>query len=92
MNSAQTNLKLEEGRYETGIDPYVDVLIAQTTVLANMQTLNNFQVEADDRCGRPGAGSGRRLGRFAVAESRAGRSEAGSNGDGHPEIGRRKSL
>ncbi|MGC2647182.1 MAG: efflux transporter outer membrane subunit, partial [Candidatus Sulfotelmatobacter sp.] len=42
---AQTNLKLEEGRYETGIDPYVDVLIAQTTLLADMQTLNTLQVE-----------------------------------------------
>jgi NodT family efflux transporter outer membrane factor (OMF) lipoprotein len=45
VNSAQTNLKLEEGRYETGIDPYVDVLIAQTTLLADMQTLNTLQVE-----------------------------------------------
>ena len=45
VNSAQTNLKLEEGRYETGIDPYVDVLIAQTTVLADLQTLNTLQVE-----------------------------------------------
>jgi NodT family efflux transporter outer membrane factor (OMF) lipoprotein len=45
VNSAQTFLKLELGRYETGIDPYVDVLIAQTTVLANQQTLNNLQVQ-----------------------------------------------
>jgi NodT family efflux transporter outer membrane factor (OMF) lipoprotein len=45
VNSAQKYLKLEEARYETGIDPYVDVLIAQTTVLANMQTLNGLQVE-----------------------------------------------
>ncbi len=43
--SAQTYLKLEEARYQTGIDPYVDVLIAQTTVLADMQTLNTLQVE-----------------------------------------------
>ena len=27
MNSAQTSLKLEQARYETGIDPYVDVLM-----------------------------------------------------------------
>ena len=27
MNSAQTYLKLEQARYETGIDPYVDVLM-----------------------------------------------------------------
>jgi len=45
VKSAQTQLKLEEARYETGIDPYVDVLIAQTTVLSNMQTLNSLQVQ-----------------------------------------------
>jgi NodT family efflux transporter outer membrane factor (OMF) lipoprotein len=45
VNFAQTNLTLEEARYETGIDPYVDVLVAQTTVLADMQTLNNLQVQ-----------------------------------------------
>ena len=45
VNSAQTYLKLELARYETGIDPYVDVLIAQTTVLSNQQTLNNIQVQ-----------------------------------------------
>jgi NodT family efflux transporter outer membrane factor (OMF) lipoprotein len=44
VNSAQTALKLEEVRYETGIDPYVDVLVAQTTVLADLQTLNALQV------------------------------------------------
>jgi len=45
VDSAQTYLKLEQARYETGVDPYVDVLIAQTTVLAGQQTLNNLQVE-----------------------------------------------
>jgi NodT family efflux transporter outer membrane factor (OMF) lipoprotein len=45
VNSAQTYLKLEEARYETGIDPYVDVLVAQITVLSAMQTLNTIQVE-----------------------------------------------
>jgi NodT family efflux transporter outer membrane factor (OMF) lipoprotein len=45
VNSAQTFLKLEEARYETGIDPYIDVLIAQTTVLSNQQTLNGLQVQ-----------------------------------------------
>lgn len=45
VKSAQTYLTLEESRYETGIDPYVDVLIAQTTVLSSMQTLNNLQVQ-----------------------------------------------
>jgi NodT family efflux transporter outer membrane factor (OMF) lipoprotein len=45
VNFAQTNLTLEEARYETGIDPYVDVLIAQTTLLSAQQTLNNLQVQ-----------------------------------------------
>ena len=45
VSSAQTYLKLEESRYETGIDPYIDVLIAQTTVLADQQTLNNLEVQ-----------------------------------------------
>jgi len=43
--SAQKYLNLEQARYETGIDPYVDVLIAQTTVLSDQQTLNGLQVE-----------------------------------------------
>ena len=45
VDSAQTFLKLEQARYETGVDPYVDVLIAQTTVLADQQILNNLQVQ-----------------------------------------------
>jgi outer membrane protein TolC len=45
VNSAQTFLKLEQGRYETGIDPYVNVLIAQNTLLSNQQTLNNIEVQ-----------------------------------------------
>jgi NodT family efflux transporter outer membrane factor (OMF) lipoprotein len=45
VNSAQLQFKLEEGRYETGIDPYIDVLIAQTTLLADQQTLNGLQVQ-----------------------------------------------
>jgi len=45
VNLAQTYLKLEQARYETGVDPYVDVLIAQTTVLADQQVLNTLQVQ-----------------------------------------------
>jgi NodT family efflux transporter outer membrane factor (OMF) lipoprotein len=45
VESAQTFLKLEQARYETGIDPYINVLIAQTTVLAEQQTLNGLQVQ-----------------------------------------------
>jgi NodT family efflux transporter outer membrane factor (OMF) lipoprotein len=45
VNSAATYLKLEEARYETGIDPYLDVLIAQTTLLSAQQTLNSLQIQ-----------------------------------------------
>jgi NodT family efflux transporter outer membrane factor (OMF) lipoprotein len=45
VDSAQLQLKLEQGRYDSGIDPYIDVLIAQTTLLADQQTLNGLQVQ-----------------------------------------------
>jgi NodT family efflux transporter outer membrane factor (OMF) lipoprotein len=45
VNSAQIFVKLESGRYETGIDPYIDVIIAQTTLLSNQQALTNLQVQ-----------------------------------------------
>ena len=45
MNSAQIFVKLELGRYETGIDPYIDAITAQTTLLANQQSLTNLQVQ-----------------------------------------------
>ena len=45
LKSAQTFLDLERGRYESGIDPYINVLVAQNTALANAQTLNALQVQ-----------------------------------------------
>jgi NodT family efflux transporter outer membrane factor (OMF) lipoprotein len=48
--SAETYLKLEMGRYETGIDPYLDVVIAQTTLLNNQQALINSQVAQMTAC------------------------------------------
>jgi NodT family efflux transporter outer membrane factor (OMF) lipoprotein len=42
--SSQTYLTLEMGRYETGIDPYLNVVIAQTTLLTNQQFLVTSQV------------------------------------------------
>jgi NodT family efflux transporter outer membrane factor (OMF) lipoprotein len=45
VDSARTFLKLELGRYENGIDPYIDVVTAQTTLLGNEQTLQNIQVQ-----------------------------------------------
>jgi outer membrane protein TolC len=48
--SSETYLKLEIGRYETGIDPYLDVVIAQTTLLNNQQALINSQVSQITAC------------------------------------------
>jgi NodT family efflux transporter outer membrane factor (OMF) lipoprotein len=45
VRDAADALKLEMGRYETGIDPYVDVTTAQSTLLSDQQTLATIQVE-----------------------------------------------
>jgi NodT family efflux transporter outer membrane factor (OMF) lipoprotein len=45
VDSAQTFLKLESGRYEDGIDPYIDVVIAQTTLLSNRQALTVLDIQ-----------------------------------------------
>ena len=45
VKDAQDYLNLELVRYNTGIDPYVDVVVAQTTMLNNQETLNSLQVE-----------------------------------------------
>jgi NodT family efflux transporter outer membrane factor (OMF) lipoprotein len=43
-NSSEEALKLETARYETGVDPYLLVVTAQTTLLNNQQTLANLHV------------------------------------------------
>jgi NodT family efflux transporter outer membrane factor (OMF) lipoprotein len=45
VDSSQVFLKLELARYDTGIDPYIDVVTAQTTLLSNQQTLINLQIQ-----------------------------------------------
>jgi NodT family efflux transporter outer membrane factor (OMF) lipoprotein len=40
--SAQEFFNLEFDRYQTGIDPYIDVLTAQNTLLSDQQTLANL--------------------------------------------------
>jgi NodT family efflux transporter outer membrane factor (OMF) lipoprotein len=45
VQASQQYLDLEMGRYQTGLDPYVDVVIAQTTLLNNQATLNAAQVQ-----------------------------------------------
>lgn len=45
VDSAQTYLKLETGRYETGLDPYINVMVAQTTFLSAQQTLAGLHMQ-----------------------------------------------
>jgi NodT family efflux transporter outer membrane factor (OMF) lipoprotein len=50
VDSADTSLQLETGRYQTGIDPYLDVVIAQTILLNNQQLLINSKVAQMTAC------------------------------------------
>ena len=45
VKDAEDYLNLEMVRYNTGVDPYVNVVIAQTTLLNTQETLNALQVE-----------------------------------------------
>jgi NodT family efflux transporter outer membrane factor (OMF) lipoprotein len=45
VKNAQESLDLEMGRYETGVDPYLDVVTAQTTLLSDRQALATQQVQ-----------------------------------------------
>jgi NodT family efflux transporter outer membrane factor (OMF) lipoprotein len=45
VQSSQEYLDLELFRYQSGIDPYIDVTIAQTTLLSNQQSLTTLSVQ-----------------------------------------------
>jgi NodT family efflux transporter outer membrane factor (OMF) lipoprotein len=45
VDSAQNYVKLEQARYDTGIDTYIDLENAQVTLLSNMQTLAELQIQ-----------------------------------------------
>jgi NodT family efflux transporter outer membrane factor (OMF) lipoprotein len=45
VKSSEEVLALETVRYQTGVDPYLDVVTAQTTLLNNQQTLANLHVQ-----------------------------------------------
>ena len=44
VTSSEEALKLEIARYETGVDPYLDVVTLQTTLLSNQETLASLHV------------------------------------------------
>lgn len=45
VEAAKKTLDLEQNRYDTGIDPYVDVVTAQTTLLSDQQTLTTLHIQ-----------------------------------------------
>jgi NodT family efflux transporter outer membrane factor (OMF) lipoprotein len=45
VNSAQRNLSLATDRYRLGIDPYLNVITAETTLFTNQQTSVNLRTE-----------------------------------------------
>lgn len=45
VKSAQRNLKVATDRYKLGIDPYLNVITAQTTLLSNQQTAVNLRMQ-----------------------------------------------
>jgi outer membrane protein TolC len=44
VQAAQRYLDIATARYETGLDPYLDVMIAQTTLLSDQQTMATLRV------------------------------------------------
>jgi NodT family efflux transporter outer membrane factor (OMF) lipoprotein len=47
VQSSQEYLDLEMNRYQSGIDPYIDVTIAQTTLLSNQQSYTTLSVQEE---------------------------------------------
>jgi NodT family efflux transporter outer membrane factor (OMF) lipoprotein len=45
VNSAQRSLTLAENRYKLGIDPYLNVITAQTTLLSNQEAAVNLRIQ-----------------------------------------------
>jgi outer membrane protein TolC len=45
VKSAERNLELAVHRYKLGIDPYLNLITAQTTLLGNQQTAVNLRME-----------------------------------------------
>lgn len=45
VSHSQTYLDLEQTRYDTGLDPYIDLAVAQVTLFGNQQSLANLQIQ-----------------------------------------------
>jgi NodT family efflux transporter outer membrane factor (OMF) lipoprotein len=44
VESAQRNLKIATAQYETGVEPYLNVMVAETTLLSDLQTQVTLRV------------------------------------------------
>ncbi len=73
VQSAQHTLNLAMDRYKTGIDPYLNVITAQTALLADRQTEVNLRMQQMTSSVQLDRGAGRRMGCLAVAFAKAGR-------------------
>jgi len=49
LKSSEKNLSLASQRYKVGIDPYLNVITAQATLLANQRTALNLRMEQKRR-------------------------------------------
>jgi len=45
VDHSQMYVKLEQSRYETGVDPFIDLAAAQNTLFGNQETLASLQIE-----------------------------------------------
>jgi outer membrane protein TolC len=84
--SSETYLTLEMGRYETGIDPYLNVVIAQTTLLNNQQALINSQVAQMTACIQLIAALGGGWDKSHTSHPGAGYSKTGKGRIRHPTL------
>ena len=73
VKDAQDYLDLEMSRYNTGVDPYVDVVLAQTTLLEQQGNAECVAGGRDDLGGGTGAGTGRRMGPHTASHAEPGR-------------------
>ena len=66
VSTAQEYVKLETDRYKTGVDPYVDVVTAQTTLLGGSAKRDHGANSGDDWRSAADQSTGRRLGSLAT--------------------------
>ena len=67
VRAAQRYLDIALAQYQTGLDPYLDVLTAQTLLLGDQQTLVTLRVSEMTAAVQLDPGARRRMGRVAVA-------------------------